>query len=177
MICAGQSTAGMQFTATHADYNFCLGKGFNDPKAVTPTIARMQQVAAAAGRTIPCYALVMVIADETDAAALAKWELYKSGKDDAALSWLTEQGAADTKSGGDTNVRQLADPTSAVNLNMGTLVGSYAKVAALLDEMSEIPGLGGVLLTFDDFIAGTENFGTRIQPLMTSRKHIAGAGA
>ncbi len=43
-----------------------------------------------------------------------------------ALAWLTEQAAADTKSGGDTNVRQLADPTSAVNLNMGTLVGSYA---------------------------------------------------
>ena len=31
---------------------------------------------------------------------------------------------------------------------------------------------GGVLLTFDDFVQGVENFGKRIQPLMKSRKHI-----
>ena len=177
VICAGQSTAGMRFTAAQADYNFCLGMGVNTPKAVEPTIARMQAVAHDAGRTIPCYALVMIIADTTDAAATAKWELYKSGKDEGALAWLTEQGAADTKSGSDTNVRQLADPTSAVNLNMGTLVGSYAKIAAMLDEMAEIPGLGGVLLTFDDFVLGIEAFGAHIQPSMRSRKHIAGAAA
>ena len=177
VICAGQSTAGMKFTAEHADYNFCLGKGVNTPTAVAPTVARMQEVAAAAGRDIPCYALVMVIADETEEAAMAKWELYKDGKDEAALAWLTVQGAADTKSGSDTNVRQLADPTSAVNLNMGTLIGSYAQVAAMLDEMATVPGLGGVLLTFDEFITGTETFGTRIQPLMHSRRHIIAEAA
>jgi pyrimidine oxygenase len=35
-----------------------------------------------------------------------------------------------------------------------------------------VPGTSGVLLTFDDFVAGMENFGTRIQPLMKSRKHV-----
>ncbi|PMC21812.1 pyrimidine utilization protein A, partial [Klebsiella aerogenes] len=44
------------------------------------------------------------------------------------LAWLTEQSQKDTRSGSDTNVRQMADPTSAVNINMGTLVGSYANV-------------------------------------------------
>ena len=39
----------------------------------------------------------------------------------------------------------------------------------MLDEMAEVPNTGGVLLTFDDFIEGVENFGTRIQPLMKSR--------
>ena len=175
IICAGQSTAGMAFTAAQADYNFCLGKGVNTPTAVAPTVARMQEAATVTGREISCYALVMIIADETDAAAEAKWELYKSGADSEALAWLTKQGAADTKSGGDTNVRQLADPTSAVNLNMGTFVGSYAHVAAMLDEMAGIPGLGGLLLTFDEFIDGVENFGTRIQPLMQSRRHVVTA--
>jgi pyrimidine oxygenase len=169
VICAGQSTAGMAFTADHADYNFCLGKGVNTPLAVTPTVARMQEVAAAKGKRIDCFALVMIIAAETRDAAFAKWELYKDGKDEDALAWLTVQGAADTKSGGDTNVRQLADPTSAVNLNMGTLIGSYAEVAAMLDEMAGIDGLGGVMLTFDDFLIGIEDFGMRIQPLMQSR--------
>ena len=58
---------------------------------------------------------------------MAKWELYKDGADLEALRWLTEQAAADTKSGA-RHQRPPAwpSPKSAVNLNMGTLVGSYA---------------------------------------------------
>ena len=33
----------------------------------------------------------------------------------------------------------MADPTSAVNINMGTLVGSYANVARMLDEIATVP--------------------------------------
>jgi pyrimidine oxygenase len=98
------------------------------------------------------YVLFMVIADETDEAARAKWEHYKAGADEEALAWLTEQSQKDTRSGSDTNVRQMADPTSAVNINMGTLVGSYASVARMLDEVASVPGTDGVLLTFDDFL-------------------------
>ena len=39
----------------------------------------------------------------------------------------------------------------------------------MLDEMAAVANVGGVLLTFDDFVAGVEAFGTRIQPLMTCR--------
>ena len=52
------------------------------------------------------------------------------------------------------------------------LIGSYATVARLLDEMSEIEGLAGVMLTFDDFVIGVEQFGQRIQPLMRSRANL-----
>jgi pyrimidine oxygenase len=55
---------------------------------------------------------------------------------------------------------------------MGTLVGSYERIAAMLDEIAEVPNTGGVLLTFDDFIKGIESFGARIQPLMKSRKGV-----
>jgi pyrimidine oxygenase len=175
IICAGQSNAGMAFTAKYADYSFSLGKGVNMPFAIAPAVARMHDVGLQSGRDIPSYALTMIIADETDAAAMAKWDLYRDGADTEALSWLTEQGAADTKSGNDTNVRQLADAASAVNLNMGTLVGSYATVARMLDELSTVPGLGGVLLTFDDFVVGLEHFGERIQPLMRCRAETLAA--
>jgi len=109
-----------------------------------------------------------VIAAETDEEAMDKWIHYREGVDQEAVAWLGEQGAAD-KTSTTTNVRQLADQASAVNLNMGTLVGSYESIARMLDEMATVPGTGGVLLTFDDFIEGVENFGTRIQPLMKSR--------
>ena len=42
----------------------------------------------------------------------------------------------------------------------------------LLDEVATVPGCEGVLLTFDDFIKGVEDFGARIQPLMQSRRHV-----
>ena len=48
-------------------------------------------------------------------------------------------------------------------------MGSYEKVASMLDAIAEIKGTDGILLTFDDFIQGVEDFGTRIQPLMKSR--------
>jgi pyrimidine oxygenase len=172
IICAGQSDAGLAFTARHADYNFCFGKGVNTPTAFAPTVARLNEATRSAGRDVTAYALFMIIADETDEAARTKWEHYKAGTDQEAVAWLVEQSDADKKSGGDTNVRQMADRVSAVNINMGTLVGSYATVARLLDEVASVEGCEGVLLTFDDFIKGTEDFGARIQPLMKTRQDI-----
>jgi pyrimidine oxygenase len=40
----------------------------------------------------------------------------------------------------------------------------------MLDEMATVPGVRGVMLTFDDFIIGMEQFGTRILPLMGCRR-------
>jgi len=172
IICAGQSEAGMAFTAKFADYNFCFGKGVNTPKAFAPTVERLEKATADSGRDVTSVALFMVIADETDEAARARWESYKDGVDEEAVAWLGQQGAADTKSKGDTNIRQMADPTSAVNINMGTLVGSFENVARMLDEIAEVPATSGVMLTFDDFVQGIEDFGQKIQPLMKSRKHV-----
>jgi pyrimidine oxygenase len=173
LICAGQSDAGMAFTAKHADYNFCFGKGFNTPIACADTVQRMQAYSAATGRTIGNYALFMVITGETDSEAEAKWAVYKDGADLEALRWMVTQGSADTKSGADTNVKHMMDATSAVNLNIGLIVGSHATCARLLDEAATVPGLAGVLLTFDEFVSGTEIFGKHIQPLMKSRQHVA----
>ncbi|CQH26752.1 TPA: pyrimidine utilization protein A [Yersinia enterocolitica] len=172
LICAAQSDAGMAFSAKYADYNFCFGKGVNTPTAFAPTAARLQKAAEQAGREVSSYVLFMIIADETDELARAKWESYQAGADTEALAWLTEQSGKDTQSGADTNVRQMADPTSAVNINMGTLVGSYANVAKMMDDIATVPGTEGILLTFDDFLSGIDNFGQHIQPLMNSRADI-----
>ena len=42
----------------------------------------------------------------------------------------------------------------------------------MLDELAPVPGVQGVMLTFDDFIVGMEQFGTCIQPLMRSRADL-----
>ena len=53
---------------------------------------------------------------------------------------------------------------------MGTLVGSHANVARM-------PGVTGIMLTFDDFIEGLDTFGRKLQPLMTCRAGRALAAA
>ena len=172
LISAGQSDAGMKFIAKYADYNFVFGMGFNTPTACAATVERLQKASAGSGRTVATYGLFMIITGETDAEAKAKWDLYKAGADHEALRWLTQQSSADTKSGTDTNVRHMSSEVSNVNLNIGLLCGSYASVARMMDELATVPGLAGVLLTFDEFVTGTEIFGQRIQPLMKSRQHV-----
>ena len=170
IVSAGQSDVGMAFAAEHADFNFCLGEGVNTPTKCADTIGRLLKAVARTGRDVGAYALFMVIADETDTAAQAKWESYKAGKDLDALSWLGAQASNDDKADVGGTAQSMINPVSAVNFNMGTIVGSYATVARMLDELATVKGLAGVMLTFDDFILGMENFGQRIQPLMASRK-------
>ncbi|WAH56130.1 pyrimidine utilization protein A [Pseudomonas silvicola] len=170
VICAGQSDAGMAFSSQYADYNFCFGKGVNTPTAFAPTAERLIQANAKTGRDVTSCVLFMIIAADTDEQARERWELYKAGADQEAIAWLADKGAADQSPG--SNMRQMADPTSAVNINMGTLVGSWSSVAKMLDEVATVPGTQGVMLTFDDFVQGVEDFGEKIQPLMTSRQHI-----
>ena len=97
IICAGQSEAGMAFSAQYADYNFCFGKGVNTPVAFAPTVAKLSDVANRKSGRERCgpMRLFMIIADETDAAARAKWDHYKAGTDQEAVAWLVEQSDAD----------------------------------------------------------------------------------
>ncbi|MGO9945500.1 MAG: pyrimidine utilization protein A [Steroidobacteraceae bacterium] len=172
IVCAGQSDRGMQFTAEYGNYAFCLGSGLNTPTAHVATNTRLVEAGVRAGRDVGTYVLVMVIADETDEAAAAKWAHYKSGTDVKALSWMFDQAGADTTAPENSTARSMTLPESAINFNMGTLVGSYASVARMLDEMALVPGTLGIMLTFDDFLIGLEQFGQRIQPLMQSRARV-----
>jgi pyrimidine oxygenase len=116
---------------------------------------------------------MMVIADETDAAALAKWEHYKAGVDLEALAWRDAQAGDDpSKDPFATKSRLTRTGKEKLPTSMGVLVGSYASIARMLDELAGVPGVCGVMLTFDDFIIGMEQFGTRIQPLMASRANL-----
>ena len=124
LVAAGQSGTGMEFAAAYADYNFCMGEGVNTPAKFAPSVARLIAAAERTGRDVGAYALFMIIADETDEAAQAKWEHYKAGKDMTALGWMGMQAAADDRADVSSTARSMTNPVSAVNFNMGTLVGS-----------------------------------------------------
>ncbi|MFI9024197.1 pyrimidine utilization protein A [Streptomyces sp. NPDC053560] len=169
IVAAGQSSTGMRFAAEHADYNFLLGSGVNTPLALSDTTAALMDEVRATGRDVGALSLFMVIAAETDEAAHAKWQDYHDNADLAALAYMAGESAADATDDESATARTISLPEGAVNFNMGTLVGSYETVAGMLDEVAEVSGTKGIMLVFDDFLEGIENFGTRIQPLMRSR--------
>ncbi|MGW1837400.1 pyrimidine utilization protein A [Streptomyces sp. NPDC002067] len=174
IVAAGQSRTGMRFAAEHADHNFVLGSGVNTPRALAGTTAALRDETRRTGRDVGALTLFMVIADETDEAARAKWRDYHDHADHAALAYMSGETAADATDDASATARTIALPEGAVNFNMGTLVGSFATVARMLDEIAEVPGTTGIMLVFDDFLEGIENFGTRVQPLMRSRSGRAG---
>ena len=170
IICAAQSDNGTRYAAQYADYNFCGSGGVNQPSRVAPSVARLVAATAETGRHCGALILQMIIADETDDAAMAKWEHYKAGVDHEALAYR------DAQAEDDPNTDPYSQPNKRRTLgidklptNQGLLVGSYASVARMLDELAEVPGVQGVMLTFDDFVIGMEQFGTRILPLMRCR--------
>lgn len=173
IISAAQSDAGTKFAAEYADYNFCTSFGENTPLAVAPSVARLVKATQQTGRKCGALLMTLIIADETDELAQAKWQHYKDGADIEALDYRDAQAADDP------NKHPLSSPAKRhdhskgrVPSICGLLVGSYASVARMLDEMAEIPGVDGVMLLFDEFISGMENFGTRVMPLMRSRAKI-----
>jgi pyrimidine oxygenase len=172
IVSAGQSDTGLAFGAQYCDYNFILGTGINNPTGFAGTNQRMLKAAEKTGRDVGAYVLMMVIAEETDEAAQAKWKLYNDGADMGALSWLFSEAGADKNATEGSSAKTMVAPEGAINFNMGTMVGSYATVARLLDEAAAVPGTKGLMLTFDDFIKGMDDFGTRIQPLMQCRQHV-----
>jgi pyrimidine oxygenase len=172
VVCAGQSERGMRFGAEYGDYNFTLGAGVNTPTAFAPLNVQMLAAAQQTGRDVGTYVLFMVIADETDEAAMAKWRHYRAGTDMQALSWMFGQAGADPNATEGSTAHAISVPEGAINFNMGTVVGSYASVARMLDEAATVPGTKGIMLTFDDFLIGLEQFGQRIQPLMASRTKV-----
>ena len=174
IICAGQSDKGTEFAARYADYNFCSSFGINTPLAVAPSTVRLAEANAKIGSDCGALVVMMIIAEETDEAAFAKWEHYRAGIDLEALGWRQSQ--AETDPGGDKFAaasrfaQKVKDRMPTMH---GALIGSYARVAELLDLYDTVPGVKGVMLTFDDFVEGMDKFGERIQPLMKTRSGVA----
>ena len=176
IVGANSSDRGMQFVAEHCDYNFVGSGGLNEPEKVREPVARLMAAVARTGRKVGAFALLMVIAAETDEAAFAKWEHYVAGTDLEALEWQRSQATADKNAPSTSTVARMVANQAAAGRPIPTgllkLVGSYASVARMLDQIAETPGLSGLMLTFDDFVIGMEQFGQYIQPLMQSRTRI-----
>jgi pyrimidine oxygenase len=166
IVCAGQSERGMRFCAEYGDYNFILNPGVNNPETYREPTQRLAEAAKVTGRDVGSLPLFMAIMAETDEEAQAKWQSYNDGADAGALGYMSEEGSKDVAADGSGTARTINLPEGAVNFNMATLVGSYETVARQIDQVAAMPGVKGMMFTFDDFGQGVHNFGTRVMPLL-----------
>src|SRR5262249_55241714 len=124
IVGAAQSDNGTRFAAETCDYNFCGSFGINEPTRVAASVARLVAAADVTGRDVGALILTMVIADETDAAAMAKWEHYKAGVDLEAIAWRDSQAGEDpSKDAFATKSRLMRTGSEKLPTSMGVLVG------------------------------------------------------
>jgi pyrimidine oxygenase len=161
IVSAGASPRGRRFTAEHCDYNFTGAPDGAEGLAYVNGL--LDEEGKKAGRSIESYPVYMVIMGETDRDAQRKVDLYNEGVDVEAVAFMKGQASLDRKSAG-TAAGMVNAPVEAVH--DGAIVGSPATVAAKLNELTGVPGTGGIMLTFDDFLEGTEVFGREVMPLL-----------
>ena len=144
VVCAGQSPRGIEFGAGYGDYNFVAAKGINTPTAHSATNQAMAEAAGKAGRDVGNY--VAVHGDRR--------RDRRGGHGQVAALQRRRRPRRDGLAGRPGQCRRQCGrqqhgppdggcPTGAVNFNMGTLVGSYATVARLLDEGATVPAHQG----------------------------------
>ena len=165
LVCAGQSDRGMEFCANYGDYQFIIGT--SDLDVVRKDAARLVAAAKTSGRDVGVYVLMQITMGDTDAEAEATWQHYRSGADLGAIAFMTGQANLDTAGA---TAEKITEMQGAFNLNIGAIAGSHATVAGRLDEIAAIPGVKGVMCVFDDYPKATDEFASKVMPLMASRK-------
>jgi pyrimidine oxygenase len=162
LVCAGQSDAGMQFTAQHTDYAFVLGDISGD--AVFAANRKLQQYAAATGRDVGAYVLYTLVLEETEAAAQAKSDHWMAHAGREALAAMMGQAALDAAGGTAAALQAVA------YFGITPIIASYAQCAEILDRIGTVPGTKGIMLIFPECLAGLQEFGERVLPLMRTAK-------
>jgi pyrimidine oxygenase len=167
IVSAGQSPRGKKFISEYADFHF--GAGSNKEEVMRSNSA-LQGETSVTQRRVGAFANAMIVLGDTDADAQRKVDLYAEGADIEAIDFLTGQYALDTAKDGSSAAivarRNAGGPVSPFYGGGRPMAGSAETVARRLDEMAQVPGTDGIMLTFDDFVEGLDRFGEEVMPLL-----------
>jgi len=159
VVCAGSSDRGVEFTAEYGDYNFIMAGG-----GVEGMTAANQKLLAAgdkAGREVRSIASIIIILGDTDADAERKVQSYFDGADLEALKYVSGQAELDVAGATAQKINQLRGGTF---MATEVIAGSPDTVAEKLDAYSEVEGLEGMMLCFDDYREEIDRFGQEVMP-------------
>lgn len=173
LVCAGQSHRGIRFTAECGDRNFVIAGGNvhdieADIRKLREITDELQTQARALGRTVGTIGLFNVIAAETDAEAVARFDHIVAGADEGALRTLVGQAELDKSEGMSESLKRKS-----MFMGLPTLVAGYATVARYLDRLHEEAHLEACMFAFPDFEHDIALFGQHVLPLMAARRRAS----
>jgi pyrimidine oxygenase len=159
IVCAGASGRGLDFTAQYGDYSFLMPAG--GAEGVRKANSDLLEAARGHGRNVGSYILQMVILADTDEEAQAKIEHYKEGADIEALENMLGDALADAAG---TTAQRIGMLRESVFYGLNVVAGSPETVARELQEIGDVEGTAGVMLTFDEPMAGLDRFCADVLP-------------
>ncbi|MCW2604818.1 MAG: Pyrimidine monooxygenase RutA [Pseudonocardiales bacterium] len=164
IVSAGSSPRGREFAAQFADFNFTDAPG--GPEGIRAANAELDAACAASGRDVRSIVLRQIVIDDTDALAQSKIDAYNAGSDAVAVAHMAGNYEIDkTGTSSAAAAAQLGALNSAAITN-GLLAGSPRTVATALNEIAQVQGTGGVLMSFDDYHETVDRFGAEVIPLL-----------
>lgn len=176
IVAAGQSEAGRRFVAAVGGHNFVMAP----PERVHALAADLKTQSAATGQEVATYALLHLVAEETDEKAAQTCRDIVAGGDIGAIETMISSAKLDTVQDGTTQqIRESVtedllqgDPEEANMAFMGipAIVGSYETVAQKIDALAADPNIEGILFSWPDWVEGIRTFGERVIPLLECRK-------
>ena len=168
LVCAGQSPAGREFVANHADHQFVLTSEDN----LVTSVQDIRERSALTGRDVGIYALFHMIVADTDEQAKAKVDAIIAGADHGAISNILASADLDTNKGGTADQLKAALDQDVEAGNMAfmgipVIYGSPETVATRIEGIVARTGIDGMLFSWPDFVGGIERFGTDVMPKLT----------
>jgi pyrimidine oxygenase len=163
LVCAGTSTRGMRFTADQMDAMFAGGRDDDELAQISTTVKAMAQQS---GRSIKTYTMMNLVIGETDAAAQAQAEHFRTGFDEEACKGMMRAyGFLDAEIGKENAFVQKARS----GFMSAHLIGSADTITARLIEMIEHCRLDGLMLIFPDYLVSMPIFAREILPKLRAR--------
>lgn len=165
IVCAGQSPAGIAFTAQHGDHSFIMA----EKPLLADVCGRMRVKATETGRQVGIYALFQLVIADTDHEALRICEDIVAKADQGAIANILASAAMDTNQGGTSDrmksglSRNFEDGNLAF-MGMPVIHGSPATVAARIDDIAAETGVDGILFSMPDFVPAIRMFGEKVMP-------------
>jgi pyrimidine oxygenase len=166
LVAAGSSERGRRFAAELADFNFTDAS--DGVEGLVAANAALAEATALTGRDVRSLVLRMVVLDDSDEGARRKVDHYNAGSDREAIAYMSGNYALDKANKGASSQRFAEDfaHLRAIPDTGGLLAGSPATVAAELNRLAAVAGTGGILMSFDDYHGGLDQFGRDVVPLL-----------
>ncbi|GAA4526427.1 LLM class flavin-dependent oxidoreductase [Amycolatopsis samaneae] len=161
IVCAGLSDEGLAFTARQADYSFV-----GNP---SPAVAKVRELAAAAGRRIRVVTNLLVVQDRDDERARARFDRLRAGLDTEALDNVIAGYTRSGRSSYEFRTHFLRSPDT-VGFGTGTTVVGGAETVAerIVAEVAD-HDVDSVQFTFPDYLPDLAALCADVLPLVRER--------